>query len=271
MSFDLHLHSVVSDGVFTPSKLVELAYEKKLTAISITDHDTVAGIKEALNVAEKRLLVIPGVEISCLHETKDIHILGYFIDYESTYLNQELDKFNNIRIIRAGKMAQLLQSFGIKISLSEILQEAHPAAPGRAHVARLLVRKGVVADNSQAFEDYLKRGKCCYVPKAGAAAQDSINLIKESGGLASLAHPLSSELQEDEIKEIKEMGLDAIEVFHPEQNKEDKNKLLSLSKKLNLLVTGGSDFHGYYRKNKALEFAQIEDKYLDELIKKSKK
>lgn len=264
MPIDLHVHSTASDGTCTPTQIVLLAINKSLSAIAITDHDSIGGIEEALFQSNENIEIVPGIEISCLFYDKDIHILGYFINHKLNLLNEELNRYSKIRIERAGKMAEMLQLMGLNITTDEIIQEALPAAPGRAHVARLLVKKGYLKSTSDAFEKYLKRGRPCYVPKKGASAKDSINLIKAAGGLTSLAHPGSSELSQSEIIELKELGIDAIEVFHPNHNKQTIASLLNLSAKLDLLITGGSDYHGTYRDSNSSLF-RLNDKYLSAL------
>lgn len=261
MSVDLHLHTTASDGIYTPSQIVNFACQNSLSAISITDHDTVSGIDEAISESKKRLEVVPGLEISCIYNNKDIHILGYFIDHNSEILRKKLSEFNFTRHDRAKKMASLIMEQGFDLSFDEILRESGPAAPGRAHVARLMVKKGYLPNTNTAFEKYLKRGRCCYVPKEGASADESISLIHDAGGISSLAHPGPSELDSSEIADLKSLGIKAIEVFHPDHSNQYSEELLNLAKELGLLATGGSDSHGPYRNKRPIEFLEVKNEY----------
>ncbi|AEH44935.1 PHP domain protein [Thermodesulfatator indicus DSM 15286] len=247
---DLHTHSTASDGTLTPIDLVKEAKNINLIAIALTDHDTVAGLKDAQNMAEKlEIAFVPGVEISVKFQGPGhCHILGYFIDYENSVLKETLASLHEARAKRNILMIEKLKSLGIDISIEELKKMAGGGEIGRPHMAKILVQKGVVKDFDEAFEKYLAKGKPAYVPKARLEAEEAIKIIHQAGGLVSLAHPYYLGLDEDSliryVAELKNKGLDAIEAYYTDHDESYTQFCLELAKKFSLLITGGSDFHG---------------------------
>ncbi len=246
---DLHTHSTASDGTLSPSELVYLAKKTGLEALALTDHDTLKGLKSAWQTAsEERLPFLCGVEISIKYERKGhFHLLGYFLTPEVPEIENTLQKLHEARERRNEKIVEKLQEMGIDITMEE-LREIAKGEIGRPHIANLLVKKGVVKDFNQAFEKYLKKGAPAYVPKALLSPEEGIKIILKAKGIPVLAHPVTLQQTEEELenylKELKELGLAGIEAYYTEHTKGFTNFLLSLAKQLDLLVTGGSDFHG---------------------------
>ncbi len=249
-SIDLHVHSTASDGSFSPKQLVKMAKEIGLVALALTDHDTIDGLYEAQTEAKKlNVNFVPGVEISVKFDGPGhFHLLGYFIDYEEPILVDTLKKLKEARATRNQQMLLKLQQMGIPITWEDVVRVSGGGEIGRPHMARILVEKGIVKDTEEAFSRYLAKGAPAYVPKARLDPKEAINIIHKAKGLTSLAHPYYLKLSnEDLIKYVallKDFGLDAIEAYYTDHSLEYTNFCLNLAKKFNLLVTGGSDFHG---------------------------
>ncbi len=250
---DLHSHTIASDGTLTPGELIKLAKKQGLKAIAITDHDTVDGIEEAMAVAEEigGIEVIPGVEVSADY-FGEIHILGYLMDIHDSTLQGRLTKLRKIRNRRNHKMIERFQKRGIDLSLEELESEAKGELIGRPHFASLLIKKGFVESHREAFGKYLGDGSLCYVAKEKVHPKDAIEMIKESGGVAVLAHPVFLKAKtrlklKSLFTELKEMGLTGIEVYHSDHSWKHRELFLGLANDLDLCVTGGSDYHGSHK------------------------
>ncbi len=244
MLADLHLHSTYSDGRLRPDVIVRLARERGLSAISLTDHDTVNGIPEALVAGESLgVEVVPGIELSASLENKDIHILGYFIDPTSSGLKAKLDIFRSSREDRARKMVAGLQTQGVDISFDEVEREAQGGAYGRPHIANVLLRKGYARDIYGVFQKYLGYDCPSYVAKFSLHPKEAIDLIHEAGGLAFLAHP-SFYMKEKHLIAVIESGLDGIEISHPNHFEHSITYFKRVCQQYGLLESGGSDCHG---------------------------
>lgn len=248
---DLHAHTTASDGSLTPSELVRAARRAGLTVLAITDHDTTAGVVEAVQAgAEARVRVVPGVELSAEGPPGKCHLLGLGIDPDHAGLCETLARLSDARRTRNERMAERLQSLGIPLTLDEVVAIAPPGANiGRPHFARALIRKGVVSTATEAFDRFLGEGTLAYLPKAVLAPESSIRLIHDAGGRAFLAHPgllrlTSDESLRDRLVALQALGLDGVEVFYPKHTPELVAQLQDLARDLGLLVTGGSDFHG---------------------------
>lgn len=248
---DLHLHSTASDGTCPPGEVVRKFAEAGFSIISITDHDSVAGIDETVSEGNKLgIEVIPGIELSTIFEGREeIHILGYYIDWQSDKLNKTLNGFINSRKIRAEKIIKKLNNIGIKIDREKVFQLAGSEFIGRLHIARAMVKEGYVQSVSEAFtEKYIGRNGRAYVERFKMKPSKAIQLILELGGIPVLAHAGMYEwgpyIDEKIIKEFVEHGLIGIEVFYPYHSELIKNYYLKMTRKFNLLVTGGSDYHG---------------------------
>ena len=249
MLIDLHVHSNASDGTLSPTELIIHAKEKGLSAIALTDHDTVEGINEAMEAgALYQMEVIPGIELSADFPNDNLHILGYNINFKDPTFLKKLAPIQNGRNIRNEKMLQALHDLGFDISISD---DADIVT--RAHFARALYDAGHVSSLDQAFKLYLSPGKPGYVKRITPSPEECINLIHGGGGLAVLAHPTLYGLKAPEImsliKRLTGYGLDGIEVMHSVHSMQDEIFLRDLAKKNNLLITGGSDFHGSNKPN----------------------
>lgn len=246
---DMHVHSTFSDGTCTPTEIVKLAEEKKVSAFVLTDHDTVAGVEEAMEAAKNSpVRVLPGIEISAVYKNKDIHILGYHIDiYNEEFLNR-LDTYQRERDFRNGEMIRLLAEQGFDISMEQIKQKFPNAALTRAHLARYLLDHGYVESINEAFQKYVGEGCPCYLPKDGISAEEALECIRIAGGRPVLAHPFLYRIPWEEVKELvaymAEIGIEGLEVLYYKHTLEEKEKLGRLANQYKLFITGGSDFHG---------------------------
>lgn len=250
-TIDLHMHSTCSDGTMTPIQLVEHAAKLCMTVISVTDHDTLSHVKDVMREAErKEIEVIPGIEVSADYPGNGtMHILGYFIDPDNDEIYNMLKKFRDGRDERNPKIIEKLNELGLKIEYSEILKEAAGQSVGRPHIARVMLNKGYIKNTKEAFTKYLAKGAPAYFDRVRFSPEEIISVIHAAGGLAFLAHPkqlgnLNSRELEKLIAELIVKGLDGIEVYSSCQNKKDVKIYKSLAEKFNLLISGGSDFHG---------------------------
>jgi predicted metal-dependent phosphoesterase TrpH len=250
MMIDLHVHTNMSDGTFSPEEVVGLALQKGLQAIAITDHDTVAGVRRAQAEGLKLGVdVIAGVEISTQWPQGILHILGYFIDPEQSALLDVLDTLRADRKNRVDEIVARLNDHSLAITAQEVNDEAVGGVPGRPHVASLLVRKGHVNTVQDAFDRFLGRGAPAYVPKKKLPPEQALQVIVRAGGLAVLAHPYSLyepnvDRLEDMVRELMRQGLQGIEAHCPKHTPEQTAQFLALAEKLGLAVSGGTDFHG---------------------------
>lgn len=254
MYADLHLHSTASDGVCSPAEVVKKAKDLGFKTIALTDHDTVAGLNEALQAGDKLgVEVIAGVELSAIDESgeqeREVHILGYFIDPLNEKLKEVLARIVEDRENRAIKMVEKLNQLGLGIDLNRVREIAGSKYLGRPHVARAMIEKGYISEKSEAFTtDYIGRGGRAYVERFKISPQEGVKLIKQAGGVAVLAHPgyLSDRtaLAEEDIIKYKELGLQGVEVFYSRHREEQVEYYKRISEKLGLLITGGSDCHG---------------------------
>ncbi len=255
VKIDLHIHSTASDGTLSPIEILNLAQKLNLGAIAITDHDTIDGSKEALSFGiPPSVKFLTGVEISASPPPSftcsgSFHILGYDIDLEDIVLNQTLEKLQQARRRRNPRILELLNRLGIELTLSEIQNAFGECQHGRPHIAQLIVKKGYAETIDEVFETYLGRGKPAYVDKYRVSCAKAIEIILNAGGIPVLAHPILLELDKDDRLEdlvitLKEMGLKGIEVYYPEHNPEQISCYTKIANQHNLLITGGTDFHG---------------------------
>lgn len=245
MYADLHIHSLHSDGKLTPKEIVKHAKGVGLKAISLTDHDTVKGIADAISYGSKNdILVIPGIELSTEYNNEEIHLLGYFINFRDQGLNVRLQQVRNLKNKRTEKIADnLKRMYGIDIlkELSQVKKATHTL--GRPHLARILMDKGIVSSIDHAFARYLGEHCPAYVQRQRMTPKEGANLIKQAGGLPVLAHPGLIKGDFD-VLEIMEQGLEGIEVFHTNHTREIQQQLEQLCLDNKLVITGGSDCHG---------------------------
>ncbi|MFH5183029.1 PHP domain-containing protein [Paenibacillus sp. TAB 01] len=246
---DLHTHTLASDGTQAPAENVRLAAAAGLGAVAITDHDTVAGIEEALEAADRYgITVVPGVEISTVAGGTDIHVLGYYIDYTSRQLLDRLAELRSVRDKRNDMMLERLNGLGLEVTMAGVLASLQASKKadesiGRPHIADALVRKGYVASMAEAFDRYLGKDGAAYVNPPRIGPQTALQWIVEAGGVPVLAHP-GLYGQDELIGELAGLGLAGLEVYHSDHSPEQEAHYLALAERHRLIVTAGSDFHG---------------------------
>lgn len=248
---DLHTHSTASDGTLSPTALIQAAAQAGLTALALTDHDTVAGCEEARRAAhEAGIDFLPGIEISCeFPRPGTMHLLGYGVDPTQPALANLTRRLIEGRTGRNTKILALLNEAGMDVTEQELLAEAAGGTVGRPHLARILIRKGYATDTADAFNRYLGQDGKFYVDKEVTTSRQAIAMIHEAGGVAVLAHPFQLRCSnyahlQTVIKSLVDQELDGLEVLHSDHNESFIDHLLDLTARYHLLGTGGSDFHG---------------------------
>jgi predicted metal-dependent phosphoesterase TrpH len=251
LSVDLHCHSTASDGTLPPAEVVRLAIESELSALALTDHDTIGGIAEATAEAKRHSLdFLPGIEISAEYpHPGTMHLLGYGVDQSSPTLRDLTKTLLAGRDNRNPKIVEKLQSLNVTITMKEVDDEAGGNVVGRPHIAAILQRKGYVSSIKEAFDKYLAPGGLAYFDKERLTPRQAVTMILESGGLPVLAHPIQLRYQNDAqldriVKDLVDLGLRGIEVIHSDHDGNLVEQYSALAKKYGLLKTGGSDFHG---------------------------
>jgi predicted metal-dependent phosphoesterase TrpH len=281
MSFiDLHCHSTASDGSMPPADVVRLAVRRGLSALALTDHDTVAGVPEA--AAEAKLAgldFLPAIEISCEYpHPGTMHLLGYGVNPASPVLQDLTTTLIAGRDNRNPKIIAKLQALGVAITLDEVRHEAGGKVVGRPHIAAILLRKGYVSSMKLAFDKYLAPGGLAYFDKERLTARQAVSMVLESGGLPVLAHPVQLRCESDArlervIKDMMDLGLAGMEVIHSDHDAATVEKYTHLADRLGLLKTGGSDFHGKAIKDIELGSAKgrrIPREFFDALMQRLK-
>ncbi len=247
---DLHLHSTASDGTTAPAEVADQAAAAGLAAAALTDHDTVAGVDQFLAAARDRnLTAVAGVEISANHPHGSMHLVGLFIDHQHPDLVKGLQWLQQGRAERHPRMLARLQDLGFPLTWDEVEAQAGGGQVGRPHIARAMLARGWVPGLQEAFEQYLKKGRPAYVNRTRFDPPRAFELLHRAGGLAVLAHPVTLNAYNfdalaEEIAELKDQGLDAVEAWHPSLDSAWTEPLLKLARRLDLGVSGGSDFHG---------------------------
>ncbi len=245
---DLHIHTRASDGTFTLEEVLEGYYLKGFRAIAITDHDTVDAFNNFESDYYKEMRVIRGTEISSRYAGREVHILAYDIDYTNPELLKLLNIIKNSRIERAKKILGLLSDKGVDIEFSEVKDlVGNENIIGRPHIAQALVKRGIVKHQQQAFDRYIGDSGFAYVPKIEIAPQEIIDTIHKAKGFAVLAHPYKS-INIEDIHFFKKAGIDGIETYYYDHSPSQIKRLEGLCRDMNLISTGGSDFHGYGRR-----------------------
>jgi 3',5'-nucleoside bisphosphate phosphatase len=240
---DLHAHSTASDGSRAPADVIREAKRIGLAAIALTDHDTVAGIPEAISVGvDLGVRVVPGVELSAVEGDVETHILGLHLS-DTRELEAKLVALREMRRTRAERMVHRLNELGVRIEFASVLEQAAGGAIGRPHVARAMIAEGWAVDFRDAFDRYLGNGRPAYVTKERLAVSEATALIHRAGGLAILAHPSHSGTLE-RIAAFVDQGMDGVEVRHPSHSAEDTARLAALVEHFSLVPSGGSDWHG---------------------------
>ena len=246
---DLHTHSTESDGTLTPQELMQLASDIGLSAIALTDHDTVGGLSKAKPVAESLgIELVPGIELSTDYNGTEVHMLGFYIDDTNPAFLKKLQEFIDSRNLRNEKMAFLLQKEGFSITLEDLYREYPDSVITRAHFARYLVEHGYVKDRDTVFRKYLGDNCRCYVPREKITPFEAIDLIHLGGGLAFFAHPILCHMNHDRlrffVRDLKEAGLTGMEAVYSMNSPGDERNMKKLAQEFDLLISGGSDFHG---------------------------
>lgn len=247
---DLHVHSSASDGSLTPEEVVSLARDAGLRYFALTDHDTVDGVEQALQYAGnfEDIDVIPGIELSCYYKNREIHIVGLFVNHKDKTFLEELQKLKQAREDRNEKMVQNFVDAGIPITIEELKHGNPNSVITRAHFARVLVEKGVCKNKTEAFDKYLGIGCPFYLPKPKVTPEHVLNLIRQAGGTAILAHPYSYKFSRAEVETLLDtlipLGLSGLECYYSTYDDGQIQELRSIALAKNLLVSGGSDFHG---------------------------
>jgi 3',5'-nucleoside bisphosphate phosphatase len=244
MRIDLHVHTTASDGMLTPAQLVEALRRVDIQVFGVTDHDTVDGLAEAHHAAEAAgLTLVPAIELSAYWGKVEFHILGYFIDPDCAALREFLEATRDARHTRLHAMLSRLHAMGMAVSAENVIGRATNGNVGRPHLARALVERGFVSSTDEAFDRYLGTDKPAYVPRPDVSVGDAIRIIREAGGIASLAHP-GLHNRDDAIPDLVKAGLEAIEAYHPQHGVGRAAHYRRLARRYGLLITGGSDYHG---------------------------
>ncbi|MGN6552272.1 MAG: PHP domain-containing protein [Verrucomicrobiota bacterium] len=244
MFADLHLHTNFSDGTYTPEELVAQAARNKLSAIALTDHDTVEGCERAEAACRAAgIEFIAGSELTAEQSENEIHILVYFLDTHNPKLLSEIGIFQTVRQDRIREMVARLNQLKVPLKVEDVFALANCRSPGRPHVARALVKARLCSSLDEAFERFLKKDRPAWVPKAKMSARAAIELIHQANGLAVMAHP-GLNRSDEVIPDLVEAGLDGIECFHTKHPPSTAEHYLQIAARFGLLVTGGSDCHG---------------------------
>lgn len=247
---DLHTHTTFSDGVLTPTQLVAAAAVMGLSAVAITDHDTIHGLPEALAAGQRLgIRVVPGVEINLEHERVTVDMLGYFLGrLPSDDLEEQLVELRRYRDERNARIIQRLAELGLPLDPADLAEAAGDGAVGRPHIGAAMTRRGYVGSVSEAFQLYLRRGAPAWVDRRRLSLHAAVRLLRDSGGLAVVAHPGLIRVDppglERFVREAAEAGVAGLECYHPAHNEETIATCLRLASRYGLVVTGGSDFHG---------------------------
>ncbi|MFV1950435.1 MAG: PHP domain-containing protein [Nitrospinota bacterium] len=246
---DLHTHTTASDGSYRPEELVRLASSLGVSAMAITDHDNVSGIDEGILAGDKYgVEIVPGIEISVDYNTGTMHMLGYYIDCRDSTLLEKLAFLQSERDIRNTRIVKRLNDLGMEITYDEVKSIADGQV-GRPHFAQILHRKGFVKNFNEAFDRFLGKGKPAYAEKGRFYPEDAIGLILNTGGIPVLAHPpylyISDYMDlKKTISGLKSLGLMGVETYYTTHTRKQTEELIKISNELDLLITGGSDFHG---------------------------
>lgn len=270
MFADLHLHTLYSDGTYSPEELVAAAQQLQFQTLAVTDHDTVEGCAPTAEIcARLGIEFITGTELTAEFNGQEVHILAYFLDITNPKLLQALARFQIVRQNRIREMVARLNRLSIPLDAELVFALANCRSPGRPHVGRALVQAGYCADLDEAFERFLKKHRPAWVPKFKISALDSIELIHGAGGLAIMAHPGLNHY-DDAIPELVEAGMDGLECFHTKHSPEACEHYLRLARDHRLLVTGGSDCHGWSKGRPTIGSVRLAPEYVERLKARSR-
>jgi predicted metal-dependent phosphoesterase TrpH len=260
---DLHTHSTASDGARAPADVARAAKAAGLSAFALTDHDTIAGLADARAAASLvGIRLINGVELSAVEGDTETHVLGLHLS-EFGELEHRLVELREMRLTRAARIVERLNALKIPVTIDSVLHQAAGGAVGRPHVARAMIAGGWALDFREAFEKYLGNGRPAYVGKERLSIPDAIDLIHRAGGLAVLAHP-GGGCPRDRIASLAGVGLDGVEVLHPGHSWDDSRRLDAWASELDLVRSGGSDWHGSNDTARALGIMRVPEQWLAE-------
>src|SRR3989338_2485618 len=245
---DLHLHTTFSDGTWSPAELVERAVGAGLAAMAVTDHDCVDGVAGADTAAGGRIEGIPGVELTVAFRGVELHVLGLFIDVRSPVMQERLAQFRTSRTARLQEMIDRLKTYGMEVTLDEVLRVSAHGAPGRPHLARVLVERGYVKTPEEAFDRFLGDQAPCFVKGATMTPAMAAELVRAAGGVSALAHPARF-VPNEWLPELLGAGIQGIECYHPDHSRATSERYRQYCLEQGLLVTGGSDAHGDRKTN----------------------
>lgn len=243
---DLHLHTTASDGTFSPREMVRFAVRRGLRVVSITDHDSIDGVAEAIGTARElpRIEVIPGVELSTDVPRAEVHVLGYFIDFHDQALLERLERLRNGRVLRAQRMLDKLAALGVRLDWDRVMELADEGAVGRPHIAQAMLEAGYVSQFKEAFERYIGRKGPAYVEREKLTPVEAVKMIIGVGGVPVLAHPSEVPDLERVLQELIAAGLLGMEVYYGNYRAEEMRRLEAIASEHRLVPCGGSDYHG---------------------------
>ena len=276
---DLHTHTVNSDGTFTVEEVVKLASERGLDVVAVTDHDSVDGLRDEKKLREYeekyKVEIIKGIEMSCNLKGKDVHILGYFLNLEDKNFLKELERIAEIRNERNEKIIKKLADLKLPVTMEELLEIVQGNVISKAHFAEIMLKKGYVSCKSDAFKNYLGKGGAAFVEKRDYQPADAVDILVKNGAFVSLAHPklITDDFAEVEriVSDLVKHGLRGLEVNYYSFSKKDREKYMALGEKYNLIITGGSDFHGVNRVESSLGGTGLNKSEYENLKKSLKK
>jgi predicted metal-dependent phosphoesterase TrpH len=250
MRIDLHIHSTFSDGVYSPAEIVEIAHRNGVEVLSIADHDCVDGVPEAIDAANGYdVEVVSGVELSSEFDGRDLHILGYGFDSASGELTEMLKRFRDTREKRGLAIIEKLKEQGVELDPEELLKKSPDGSLGRPHIAETLIESGYVYTHAEAFAKYLGEHCPAYVKKYKLTPQEAIQYIQGANGLAFIAHPGNYLKDYEKFDELISMGFDGMEIVHPNHSNEETRQLRAIAEKHGILMSGGTDYHGFHGKD----------------------
>jgi hypothetical protein len=242
---DLHTHSTASDGQYAPAVVATRAAAAGTRAWALTDHDTVAGLEEGASAARTLgVRFVPGIELSAFLERREIHILGHFVDPVHAKLRNFEDLLADHRRIRVREIVRLLAGNGVSVTEEAIVACSGGKTIGRPHVARAMLATGAVGSVKEAFDRFLGEGQPAYVGRFRLLAEDAVKMIREAGGVATLAHPGVSKVNPGELARLRAMGFDGVEAYHPDHKREQAARYREAADRAGLVCTAGTDYHG---------------------------
>jgi 3',5'-nucleoside bisphosphate phosphatase len=264
---DLHTHTYHSDGTRSPREVIDVAHAHGIEIVAISDHDNLAAYFEIKPYADaQRMTLIPAVELSCIYNSVDVHILAYAFDPLDERIEQRLARFREARQTRGRRMVERLRTLGYRIEVDRVEQLAAGGSVGRPHVARALVEAGYVASVADAFDTLIGAGKPAYVEKERFRVDEAVSLIRSAGGLTSIAHPTLYPNHEQMVPVLLDAGVDAVEVFHPEVDDASRHNYTNVARFRDKMITGGSDDHGTVKECETLGTIRVPENLIEPIL-----